>query len=240
MRNYIKRKLQSYDSKNDSRKSIAVYGRQETNGDLDVDPHDLITLGQRINQKEVKAIFGHYTYSQLTEFLGHTNTYGSAFSLTRNPIERSISNINYCKKHHPRPEVRDYFCKVHPDSLFDYLMAAGTKSDGSYQLDWLSHPRDMKTSLPLSKRLKLVLERINIYKVENSRLALSCHVAHFPEGLEYAKSNVTKDLSTGQLSCTKINGRSQKLLSLEMLSSDQILKLQEVYRADTALYTESL
>ena len=231
---YIRKSLCSLDARSNNSKTVVVYG-STTWGDYNIKKEALPGLKKILPPEYVKAILGHFDYSLLHSYLGHTNTYTYSFSLTRKPLDRMLSNINYIRLK-PRHRSFDFFSRLNCDNLYDYFLARGTAEIGdnsTFQIRYLSGLSHAEIINDVNAAINLALRRVQAYKIENSQAAINANISKMDAGAEVKRRNATIDLLRNS---SDDEVRSLHTFTIGDFTSSQLIRLEELFQPDLRLW----
>jgi len=236
IRNYIRTRFTTEIKKNPDVYSIFIYGANGKMGKynyskLTKEVFDDEVSGLNIQKKNLLGIIGHYSFKDLSDFWGFTNFYGNTFTIVRNPIDRIVSNLNYLKVSPTHPGSK-YAASITQEKLMEHLISQAKDSNGSnYQCNMLGANFKVGQIASREDMLNSILNNLNVYKLESSRLAIANHIVNLEAGFEIDKKNVTKEVAASNAVKSDIN-----YLSVDFLGDSDINLLREIYHNDFLLY----
>ena len=235
IRQYIRTSLRSNSCQTDTRKTIFVYGNQGKIGDFNTDSDGLSCLASECPPAIIKAIIGHFTYESLAKYLGHCNTYSCSFSISRHPLARLISNMNYIRTN-PSHKAYNFFSSIDQDNLFSYCKSAGMNDASTFQLRFLTGLDHSNAINDIPNAIELAKSRVKIYKIENSILAINTNVCNVPQSTKVKVINATRNRLDG----SGLQSTVPPLLEWKKLSDLEKEELEGIYYPDFALWNSSL
>lgn len=232
VRNYIRDRFSEEIRNNPDASSIFVYGDQWKIGTINLKTlNDDVMRNIDIGNRYLLGVVGHYNYSGLKLLLKNKmNTYGNTFSLVRDPVDRVISNLNYMKSL-PEHLGFKFASQINQISLTEYLLSHAKTGGENYQCNILGaeiSPGDKVTAEQINST---IFKNINVYKVENTTLALNNHVISVTDNFSLKKKNVTSEITTKEGVDCEIQLLDRSLITL---SDEQMLR--NAFANDYLLY----